>query len=838
MNHSPRRSALSRADLVDAIACGLPDGETSPGPGICYLANQLNLYWQPPKQQEAKQDKPLPDTSSTGIEKSGLPDMLETPLLDVPFWRVEARDFFTDESAEADTRTASVPAKYEGWRNKPTQPPRFQPLATWAELAPRLRLVLSDYREGRAIDVGKTIWHISRGDVLEHFPHEHRRRWGPSLLLIEDDSRRLIPYRADKRLVREAVRRLLPTHALSRAVINDGLDRPFLVGSEPDAWPPPPGSLVLTLGDLGCLAVQGSGLRQRWQDIGLELLEAGCHPLALFPAPAARCPPELAKVWRVIPWERPRLADDGGTPAERAERLLRLVATASRIEPSLLRAARLLLPVDQADAGTEADVWQHPSLISDSAAAATLLPAEAQKLRLAFSSQEHTDIRLRLVRLLKTMRGGLPEEIWYDELLNFDPDAILADADLAMDLDDARRYFATFCAKNHPSSVSAMPVGDRAWIARLQARSTQHLWKDPQIGARLAELAIAITSEIPIGIHPGDIPARGQPERRVHLIQTGNALSVVHTLSETSHAGSLLAEVSTRNGLIEFEPNTDSVFETESVFDDFWETGTPPPWADGWGWDEYGAWVTFSVTGKDGLRASQQMRWIEPGSFLMGSPEAEAERFGDEGPQHEVNIQLGYWLFDTACTQALWQAVMGENPSNFTGADRPVEQVSWDDAQKFIQVLNQKLPGLDLGLPSEAQWEYACRAGTTTPFSFGGKIIPEQVNYDGTSPYAGGKKGLYRQNTVPVKRLPANFWGLFQMHGNVREWVQDVWHGNYNNAPTDGSAWGSSEAGAARVVRGGSWYDDARYCRSAYRYRGQPGDRDDSTGCRCARVQS
>ena len=246
--------------------------------------------------------------------------MLETLLFDVPFWRVEARDFFADENEEANTRTASTPSPYKGWRGRPTQPPRFQPLSTWAELAPRLRQVLSDYRAGRAIDVDKTIWHISRGDVLAYFPHERRRRWGPNLLLIEDDSRRLIPHRADKRLVREAVRGLLPTHALRRAVINDGLDRPFLVGGEPDDWPPPPGTLVLALGDLGCLAVQGSGIRQRWQDIGLELREAGCHPLALFPAPAARCPADLAGVWRIIPWERPRLADDGRTPAERAER--------------------------------------------------------------------------------------------------------------------------------------------------------------------------------------------------------------------------------------------------------------------------------------------------------------------------------------------------------------------------------------------------------------------------------------------------------------------------------------------------------------------------------------
>ena len=224
----------------------------------------------------------------------------------------------------------------------------------------------------------------------------------------------------------------------------------------------------------------------------------------------------------------------------------------------------------------------------------------------------------------------------------------------------------------------------------------------------------------------------------------------------------------------------------------FWKSGKPPPWADDWGTDEYGHWVTFSIADKQGNKVTQRMRWIEPGTFLMGSPEDEPERYDDEGPQHQVNISQGFWLFDTACTQALWQAVMGENPSWFEEADRPVENVGWNDCQEFLKRLNERLPGLDLNLPSEAQWEYACRAGTTTPFSFGANITPEQVNYDGNYPYAGGEKGWYRQETVPVASLPPNPWGLYEMHGNVWEWTQDHWHDNYRDAPTDGSVWVSS----------------------------------------------
>ena len=130
----------------------------------------------------------------------------------------------------------------------------------------------------------------------------------------------------------------------------------------------------------------------------------------------------------------------------------------------------------------------------------------------------------------------------------------------------------------------------------------------------------------------------------------------------------------------------------------------------------------------------------------------------------------------------------------------------------------------------------ACRAGTPTPFSFGGNISPEQVNYDGNRPYAGGKKGVYREKTVPVQSLPPNAWGLHEMHGNVWEWVQDAWHDNYNGAPTDGSAW-EAPAGAGRVLRGGSWDYLARFCRSAYRLNFQPDFGNDFTGFRCARVQ-
>ncbi|MCB1737145.1 MAG: formylglycine-generating enzyme family protein, partial [Gammaproteobacteria bacterium] len=150
-----------------------------------------------------------------------------------------------------------------------------------------------------------------------------------------------------------------------------------------------------------------------------------------------------------------------------------------------------------------------------------------------------------------------------------------------------------------------------------------------------------------------------------------------------------------------------------------------PDWASNFGVDGIGIWAEFECRG-----VRQRMRWIAPGEFLMGSPKDEHERRNNE-TQHEVMLTRGYWLAETACKQALWQAVMGDNPSEFKGEQNPVEQVSWEQVQKFIGKLNDLCPGLGLRLPSEAEWEYACRAGTEGPFSVGEDIDPTQVNYDG-----------------------------------------------------------------------------------------------------------
>lgn len=228
---------------------------------------------------------------------------------------------------------------------------------------------------------------------------------------------------------------------------------------------------------------------------------------------------------------------------------------------------------------------------------------------------------------------------------------------------------------------------------------------------------------------------------------------------------------------------------------------------------------------------AQRFCWIPPGTFMMGSPEEEVER-GSNERLHEVVITRGYWLANTVCTQELWEAVMGKNPSFFKGAQRPVERGSWDGVMEFIGKINKMKDGLDLRLPTEAEWEYACRAGTKTPFWFGENITPDQVNYDGNYPYAGGESGIYREETIAVKTLPPNGWGVYEMHGNVLEWCADR-YGEYPAGPVVDPV--GSGQGDYRVLRGGSWNYYGRNTRSAQRVRYDSAYRYYNTGFRLAR---
>jgi formylglycine-generating enzyme required for sulfatase activity len=228
-----------------------------------------------------------------------------------------------------------------------------------------------------------------------------------------------------------------------------------------------------------------------------------------------------------------------------------------------------------------------------------------------------------------------------------------------------------------------------------------------------------------------------------------------------------------------------------------WPESFPDRWASEWGEDEYGLWMAFHYK-----QIRHVMRWIEPGTFMMGSPEDKSPRRKDE-ILHQVTLSEGFWLGATTVTQELWESVTGENPSNFKGVQRSVERVSWEDAQEFMATLNKEIPGLDLDLPTEAQWEYACEKGEDCGETF-----------------------------FNVEDLPCNAWGLYQMHGDMEEWCRD-WYADYL-ADSVVNPVGPS-GGRFRVCRGGSWFSVGRDCRSAYRPGDEPDYRSYSLGFRLSR---
>ncbi len=253
----------------------------------------------------------------------------------------------------------------------------------------------------------------------------------------------------------------------------------------------------------------------------------------------------------------------------------------------------------------------------------------------------------------------------------------------------------------------------------------------------------------------------------------------------------------------------------------------------------------------DGIKL--EMIAIPGGTFMMGSSEAEGSEY--EKPQHKVTVQP-FFMGKYPVTQAQWRAIaslpkvesdLEANPSYFKGDNLPVETISWDDAKEFCNRLSKKTQK-EYRLPTEAEWEYACRGRTTTPFHFGETISTDLANYRGTEwefddkvypgNYGSGSKGIFREQTTTVEYFKvANAFGLYDMHGNVWEWCQDDWHNNYHGAPTDGRA-RVLDGNNTKAIRGGSWFNDPLLCRSAFRYNNSRDNRDDDIGFRVVCVVS
>jgi formylglycine-generating enzyme required for sulfatase activity len=806
-------AALGRADLVRALVANDAAREEQ----IVELLGFHRIIAVPearPRQQGSAEADPA---ASAGPAEP--PVIAANPLAPTPFWQAER---YLRRSAE---ETTTPPTARPVWRNEPKELPAHRSLAPWRELFPRLRPLIGTDAPTAELDIDKIVEGLSRARHLARLPRKRRRRLTTHLQVIIDRSDRLVPFWDDQDLVDAVLRRLVPPHRRSHGLIHEALDEPRLLGAGGTRIAyssPPPGGVVLVLGDLGCLDHAGREATERWRRFGRRIAASNTIASALLPAPSARFPRALRTIWRTAPWERSSPAQaDAESLQSRADRLLALASPAVRIEPGLLRALRRSLDPTGADAGTEADVWQHAAIASRSPLAASLHPEAAKQLRQRFAT-ESSEVQQRALQLIRSWRKGLPHEIWFEEVLNLAP-ATRALLPRPEDFEDASRFFA-FLHKQ-PGAVTGRATEVNAWLDRVGSRATAHGWAEPELAQ-----AVYPVKQRDRGFRPSaalDPIAVGptSDEQQLQIGQRGRSLIVTQNDPDRAGVGvgSLVGIVRSRNGLVRILPVDVGHGRPDARV--FWASGRAPDWADDWGSDQYGSWVGFKIRDGKGSAVEQRLRWIPPGEFMMGSPEDEEGRFEDEGPQHRVTIAGGFWMFDTVCTEALWAAVMGESERADRMPEFPTTDVSWEDAQLFCARLNEIKPGLDLGLPSEAQWEYACRAGTQTPYNFGSEINRGLVNCEAD--------GL-----VPVASLPPNPWGLYEMHGNVWEWCADEWHGDYEGAPVDGSARvGSHWTTAYRVIRSGSWSVVARVVRAAVRRYVAPADGSVVLGFRCARVQ-
>ena len=680
------RSIRGRADLIRAL--GHSD------PSITAAMAALLGYHETPVTAPELISPPAEPTQPPQTEP---PVPLGPPYApaDVPFWRLEAYEALLRDDTPPGRSPRPNPDDLV-WRKRPSQLPGFTPLAPRRTILTRLRQVSAIRHTTSEVDSVAVVEKLSRGDLMQDIPHRSRRAWGSEIHIIEDRARRLVPYWLDQDYVTDVLRHLYPPHGVTIARIGDGDSYPTI------RWPeerrgayglPVPHTLVVVLSDLGCLAKQGDNLRRFWLQWGRRLRDNGNPAVALVPAQLKDIPTDLAHTWTVVRWDvGTAVGADGALQSTEntVQRLLTLLSPVVRLEPGLLRAVRCLLPEGRRDPGLEARVWQDAAISSPHSVAATLDPEQRKAYLVRFADQPRA-LREAVLRLVRTWRANVHAAIWFEEVLGLDAPSQheLIDTD---DLQDALRFWPAFTEALRQSGHASTDT--EAWIYRLTQRLPDIACQDPGVRQAVHELFELVRpyldeTQVPTWYDPAVLSAVGQPVRQVTIWQVADQLllRVVEPSSPAdSHRvtrGSPLGIVHTASG------------EVKIASSQFWHGGQPPEWAQGWGHDACGPWVTFRVGAVE-----QRMRWIPPGRFQMGSPPEEEGRHGDEGPQHDVQLTRGFWLCDTPCTQALWQAVMDTDPrASITASATPVPAVPGKStvapAEKGVAGLSQPLNSPD-----------------------------------------------------------------------------------------------------------------------------------------------
>jgi len=797
-----KQPLTGRADFVRALTVGTE---------VHYeLAQQLGFerIERKPRKKRAEDEPPQP-SRGPGERPPEIPPAVRQRHRPIRFWLPESlsvHDVGQLPATNPDEQDQPDDAQSSERRPRDASAVQsFAPLAPFRDVLTRLRRKGELRRRGSRLDVDRLVADLSHCREVHQLPRLAQFSWGHEFHLIVDLARRLIPYRADQQLIARRLKPWLPQTGATIAVLREGHELPTIQWPD-DRFDEPlqvrDEATVLALTDLGALDRQAESVDGPWLRLGRHWHDRGCRLLALVPCRLDALASELTEVWTPLLWERANAA--GPTPSEAArqaalDRLLGLVACAVRIEPQLLRAVRRLFDAGRRDAGLESLAWQEAARgVTDHPTGAALKAAQTERLLHAIARD---DLRTEAFHLVQSMHRELYAGVRILEVLNLGADtARLADSD---ELREARRWLS--------SVWSAMEAGQGKSDAR-----TDFLALAGRQFSRAAFDAYPVLHPLWRRLCQGETPPDGYDPARAHSALPIRTISISHAaggfryLDESLSAAapakpssSPVARLRHKEPIVEFREAQDEDNDPAPPADaraQFWETGVAPPWATDWGYDEYGPWAEFQVPtapsplpsgervrerGAEKGQSSaetlpQRLRWIPPGAFLMGSPASEDGRWDREGPQHEVTITRGFWMLDAPVTQALWQAVMGENPSHFEGRRRPVEQVSWEDCQLFLKKLSELVPGIDFELPTEAQWEYACRAGTHTATYAGDLDIKDNraERLNGVAWYYGNSDG----RTHDVGENPPNPWGLYDMLGNVWEWCQDGWR-DYGDQP-------------------------------------------------------
>ncbi|MEO1699966.1 MAG: formylglycine-generating enzyme family protein [Planctomycetota bacterium] len=518
-----------------------------------------------------------------------------------------------------------------------------------------------------------------------------------------------------------------------------------------------------------------------------------------------------------------------------------------RIEPGLLRAARMRLPAEAADVGTEYDAWTDARVRARSSVAMVLDADVAHGLRAGWA-QEDEECRSDFVRLLESWHAPALPEVWAEEIIGLaalDPESI-----------DPRQVewaelLLSLAAGDITRGTSDSDALER-WLVRAAPRLPDGIWTKPELGTKLVQAwrrahRESVDARHPLGIGPEAISTYRFEPTRWTARQVGGVLELAPSRGPSkgadAHGGAEAAGSSWVADIWMSEPGVaagGSGGTSGRKLDTNARTRFPiprpdpsgsngaPPWAVESGINSFGRWARAEIAG-----VSLRFRWIEPGTFFMGSPEDEWGRYDDE-IRHEVELTQGFWLAETPCTQRLWIEVMGDRPGSSVGDEIPVTDVSWDEVQSFLERVGRDYG--ELRLPSEAEWEYACRGGTGRS-TYAGDL--NEANQAGVLDPIAWWSGSRVSSAQPVGLKASNPLGLFDMLGNVYEWCSDhvsdlrdlVDSGEERRVNPRG------RAGRLRVIRGGSWLGHPQGVRAAYRFAGHPGYRNGGLGFRLARGQ-